>query len=443
MSAQAQNRQPAGVPVGGQFATQARIEPDMHLDAPELETDEGRRSPVHDMPSSLVPSAIARIDAANRRLERAGVEGRFTYTAEEYVRTRSVDDHGFSSAIHEQRTKLTLNEPTMAYGGWTFIAALDSAEAGFIARTVPGLSLDGWRPEEQVCDHCGKERRRNHTYIVQNEDGQRMQVGATCLELFLGVKPQGLWALGYDLELDGDDSESSGGAGGSDIMPVRELIATALAVSDGGKDFVSRALASESRLATATLVEEQLFGRSHNRQEAEERAAVQDRANAYLVDGTVDATIKAAQEMTGDGDYATNMRTVTAGEWVSPRHIGLVASSVMAWRREQERAATKAAITPGFIGAEGAKIAGVKATVTKVTYIDDPYSYYGGVNTLVIFQADDGHQVKWFASGRKDFEVGAAGQFTGGSVKKHDTYQGVDQTVVTRAKFEATDPAHP
>ena len=106
------------------------------------------------------------------------------------------------------------------------------------------------------------------------------------------------------------------------------------------------------------------------------------------------------------------------------------------WRRGQERAAAKASISPGFIAPEKAKIAGIKATVTKVMYMDNPYDYNGGVNTLVMFQTPDGHQVKWFATGRKEFEIGDTGTFTGGSVKEHSSYKGTDQTVVTRVKFD-------
>jgi len=132
---------------------------------------------------------------------------------------------------------------------------------------------------------------------------------------------------------------------------------------------------------------------------------------------------------------------------VGRQHAAIAISAIGVWRRGQERAAEKATITKGFAAPVEAKIKGIPATVTKVSYVDNPYDYNGGVNTLVIFQTPDGHQVKWFASGRKELEVGQVGTFTGGSVKAHEEYRGVDQTVVTRVKFEAAAapdaPAHP
>lgn len=450
MSAPTQLRQPAGVPVGGQFAVGARDESDVTLDADlaDAPAEEPKGPPVYDFAAYKLDRAIEKIDAANRKLERNGIEDRFTYEVEEYVHTYTTRENGFEETITEKRCKLTLNEPELSFGGYHFVAALDHTGAGVIARTAPGQSLDGWRPDHQECDHCGTSRRRNATYVVADEDGNRKQIGSDCLEPFLGIKPKGLWALGYDLEDDlkeGDDDFFGAGTQGTTDIDTRELIATALAVSDGGKKYVSRARAEEwGKNATSSLVTGAVFGRPVNKKDAEERARIAELAKQYLEDGTADAVLAAGQNIAGDDDYPVNLRTALAGNYVDVKHAGIAVSAVAVWRREQDRDAAqsaRAAIPKGFIAPVKGKIAGTTATVTKVAYLDNPYDYYGGVNTLVIFQTEDGHQVKWFASGRKEFEVGQTGSFTGGSVKAHEEYQGVDQTVVTRVKFEAAAPA--
>ena len=435
-----QTRQPVGVPIGGQFATTARTEAVVDLAPAQPADTDARTQPVYDMPAYRLDQAIAKIDAANKKLERNGIDDHFTYDVEHYLYEGTTTERGYTESFTEARCKLTLSEPEIAYGGWHFVAALDATDNGVIARTAPGQSLDGWRPDEQSCDHCGTRRQRNSTYVVANADGNRKQIGSDCLEPFLGVRPKGLWALGYDLEDDlktGDDEFDWGpGSHGTTAVPVRDLIATALAVSDGGKQFLSKARAEEwERTSTSAATNEVLFGRAYDRKDAERRDEIHQRAQQYLEDGTADAVVAAGQTVDGDGDYPVNLRTALAGEWVDSRHSGIAVSAIAMWRRGQERAAVKAAVAPGFIAPEKAKIAGVKATVTKVSYVDDPYGYHGGVNTLVIFQTPDGHQLKWFASGRKDFEVGQAGTFTGGSVKAHEQYKGADQTVVTRVKF--------
>ena len=443
-----QRRQPAGVPVGGQFAVGAHTEAQgVHLASDDVKVTQPPAQPCYDIPSARLHDAIAKINAANKKLERAGIDNRFTYKTEEYLQKTTRDAYGFPQDSYELRTKLTLSEPKIAYNGWQFVAALDATEHGFITRTAPGQDLEGWRPDTQECDHCGKARHRNSTYIVKNAAGERKQIGSNCLEPFLGVKPKGLWALEWDLDMEEPGERDDYAGGGSDVIPVRDLIATALAVSDGGKGFMSRAKATQwQKTSTADATNSHLFDRSRSLREARERAKAEVAAAGYLKDGTVDAVIAAAQAAEGDGDYVTNLKTSLAGEWVGRQHAAIAISAIGVWRRGQERAAEKATITKGFAAPVAAKITGIPATVTKVSYHDNPYDYYGGVNTLVIFQTPDGHQVKWFASGRKEFEVGQVGAFTGGSVKAHEEYQGVDQTVVTRVKFEPTttpSSAHP
>ncbi|HEY8721868.1 hypothetical protein [Pengzhenrongella sp.] len=447
MSTGLRDRQPAGVPIGGEFAVNAHPEALVDLDAPDDEP-EAPPVPVHDILADRLPEAVARIEAANKKLARAGIEERFTYTTEEYLKKRTTTEFGIKTDTYELRTKLELNEPSFSYGGWTFVAALDETENGFIARTAPGQSLDGWRPDAQGCDHCGTKRHRKATYILTNTHGDRKQIGSNCLEPFLGVEVKGLWALGYDfedlsdLESDPDGREPRGG--GQSPIPTRDLIALGLAVSEGGAKFVSRAHADEwNKASTMSSVSDLLYGKAKTREEAMAREEIRDRAQGYLTDGTVDAVLASVQTVDTDSDYGYNLQTATAGEWVSPRHAAIAVSAISVWRRGQERAVAKAAIAPGFIGAEKDKIAGVTATVTKVIYTDNPFDYNGGVNTLVLFRTEDNHVVKWFASGRKEYELGDTGTFTGGTVKAQETYEGVDQTVVTRVKFAAESAPEP
>ena len=36
------------------------------------------------------------------------------------------------------------------------------------------------------CDHCGFERKRSNTYIVQHDDGSTLQVGSSCIDDYIG-----------------------------------------------------------------------------------------------------------------------------------------------------------------------------------------------------------------------------------------------------------------
>ena len=434
------SRVPAGVRAGGQFAVESHAEADVHLDAAsEPEALDRTPAPVYRVPSWGVQIAEEKIAAANKRLARAGIEQRFTYEwSEPYVETTGEYP---SQVKHEYRT-LTVSHPAIAYDGWEFVAALDQAGEGtLIVRTRPGADLQGWAPSEALCEHCHQRRHRNTTYVLRNADGELRQVGSNCLENFLGVKPSGLWAIGED-PLGGFDERADwfGGARASTVADPREIIAAALFASDEGRHYEPKSAEQFGRVPTARHVDRLLFTSPRTSEDRAERERYAEATARFEREGTIDDVLATVAAMEPGTDYVNNLHKLAAMEWVDARHAGMLASAVSGWAREKgrrvEREKTAGLYRPGFIAAEGEKIPQLHATVTKVRYIDDPYSYYGGVNTLVLMRDENGHTVKWFASGRHDLNDGDQIALTGGRVKKHDVYEGQDQTVVTRVKYE-------
>ncbi|MGF0131479.1 hypothetical protein ACQREA_16240 [Dietzia cinnamea] len=103
-----------------------------------------------DIPACAVSEAIGRIDRANRRLERAGIESRFVYELAPYEHTATRD--GITRT--ERRVVLTINSPALSFGGWRFQAALDIVDGQAIVSAPPGVDLSDWeRPDAHQCDH--------------------------------------------------------------------------------------------------------------------------------------------------------------------------------------------------------------------------------------------------------------------------------------------------
>lgn len=411
------------------------------------ETEELVPGKTFDFASWRLDEAITSIEKANRRLERAGIDERFTYTVEESVRTFKNDTGG---ERHEPWVTLTLNEPALSYGGYRFLAAVDKEEGGLVTRTAPGVSLDGWRPEEMLCEQCGRKQHRGKTYIVEGEDGQRKQLGTTCVDAFLGVKPTGLWALGFDplenIKTGDDDEEGGGTSWEKQVQPVKETLALALALSDGGKAFVSRSRAEAwgySITPTSALISDHLYVEPKNEQERTERDAAAKLAEQYLADGTVDRLIDVVRsDVDTASDWGGNLHVALNGEWVSNKQVGLLASSLTVWASHQKREAEKAnPPTPGFTGPVGHKLKGSAATVTKVRHITeyDQYSRRDVTKSMVVMRDPEGHEMTWYASSRQNLEAGQRITFLSGSVKAHGEYQGVDQTKLTRVKWEPAD----
>jgi hypothetical protein len=157
-----------------------------------------------------------------------------------------------------------------------------------------------------------------------------------------------------------------------------------------------------------------------------------DEGNALILDiRVVGETLQAGT------DYADNMATILAGEHVSGRNVGILASLVSVYAREKELAVQReraAKVASGFLAPEGTRIKGVDTNVTlrTVRYWEGDY----GITTLLVGYTDDMHCVVWKASGRKDFEPGDVMVLSAFTVKAHETYgetNPVDQTVITRA----------
>src|SRR5690606_10691833 len=112
--------------------------------------------------------------------------------------------------------------------------------------------------DEMRCDHCGHARRRGKVYTVVNEDGEQKVVGSNCMQAFLGVRPEGLWALTFDLERkdeEEDDADIWRGSTGDKVVPALDLVGAALAASEDGVNFVPKSRSSTENPSTASKVE--------------------------------------------------------------------------------------------------------------------------------------------------------------------------------------------
>ena len=407
---------PAGITTGGQFAREPRTEPDIALVPTVKEPTTDVQGTAFRLGQWTWDSAQKSVDAANRRLERAGIENRFEATWGEPFGVTLADGNLY------QCKSLALSQPSIGYDGWQFAATLSPADEGLVVRTVPGADLGGWAPQDQWCDHCQRRRHRAKTYVLGHESGDRVQVGSSCIQEFLGVKPQGLcaldWSLPEGLEDGAPPSREGGGVRDSLISAtVRDVVAASIVATDGGRRYVSRAVAQDdysgATRATADAVQSAFLPSMTpgGERERQEFLAEVPRVDSSMVDDVLEV----ARNLPSDSDYGRNLRVLSGGEVVGLADMGFMASAVSAWAREKERAAVKASYVPpvrGYLAPVGEKVAGTRARVSQVRYVD---GYYGQ-STLVVTRADSGHDLKWFASGTVDVEVGAALSLKGGKI---------------------------
>lgn len=396
---------------------------------------------VYEVPAAVLAEVVSAVMKANNRLTRHGSTELFTFTAEEFTKTRTRE----GVAEHAPWVRIALSAPTIAVGDWVFVATLDREDAGFITRTAPGENLDGWtRPEENLCQHCNVARERKRTYVLRHAvTGELKQVGSTCLELFLGMPVHGLWALTFEPV---DEAEVSGYDGDrywsaeQRSYDIRSLLALGWVLSEQGRSFVSRGRASGDYdlTATADAVMSVVFDATS--QDTKRRSAAREiYRQAHLVpQETIDDIIGAVDSVEASSDYGQNLRVAVESRYISYRTVGVAVSLITVYCRQIDReieASRLPLIVDEYLGDKGDKITDITGTVTAVRYFDNSYGRSISTSTMIVIRADSGHQIKWMASKEIDLDRGARVQVSKATVKGHETYNDHAQTVVIRAKL--------
>lgn len=396
-----------------------------------------------DIPACAVTEAERRIDRANRRLERAGVESRFVYELAPYEFTATRD--GITRT--ESRVVLTINSPELSFGGWRFQAALDVIDGQAIVSTPPGVDLSDWeRPDSHHCDHCDLNRARTHSYVVRHEDtGELRQIGRSCLPLFLGVRPAGLWALQWDYDdlhmLTDRDVHGNAPTVITGYEP-RELLALATVLSERGRRYVSRSAAGDGRAATADMLWSILNPSSYETREVRAWREEITAAAAQVPAGEIDDMIASVATM-GDSDYAQNLRVLAGQESIPARHVALWSSLVAVYfrhERDKDRQAALPELTGHHVADEGAKIADITGTVTTLTSWESDYGYPPKPITLLVVHTDCGHLLKWQGAvpdevDGQPLERGQRLTIARATVKAHEEWKNTPQTRIVRAKL--------
>lgn len=385
----------------------------------------------------------------NRQLARAATDEAFTLTAEPVVKQQK--DTGERRAL----VLVRVNHPRIQAGAWSFIGKVGTADGTentrIIVSAAPGREAEAAKvkpTDHRHCDHCQTVRGRTETYLLQHHDtGEVRQVGSSCLLPFIGFSVNSLLSwVGRDV--DGELLEELGGERmleGDRLYPVRQVLSAALAVTEGGRRYLSRARAAETGSApTAATVKDALnLLRSPRMQLNDKDRTMQDEiVEGIAAHGTpevVDSVLSFVDTLDATtSEWAEKVQALAeAPHGVLIDYVGLLASAVSGWRRAQDTEATRSENEPsaeGFVAPVGAKLADspVLATVLRHVIVESQW----GDKSLVIFRDGDRREIKWMTAAEVTVDPGDQVRLIGGTVKAHDQYRGTDQTVIIRAKYE-------
>jgi ribosomal protein L36 len=343
---------------------------------------------------------------------------------------------------------VTVEGETPKLDGWKLVAAIEPQESGEnLVSCVPGETIPvEYRKTDTHCDHCSAIRRRKEVFVLAHEDGRFTQVGRNCISDFLGGKsPESIvcyaqWGFQITSMISSAEDEGFGGfgGGGEAAFNLDEFLKmTSAVIRKCG--WVSRTVAGQLDNTTSTASTVMWLLTPHRDADSiREKQSFVERLDLKLEPHdeklATDALAWGVALPTDDGDYLYNLGVACRLGFVRNKTSGIVASLISAYQRHMEREeelnmkrAQVAAKVRVHLGVVGERQGFAQLTIKSVKSFDSEF----GVRTMIRFEDAAGSVLVWWASGDTEWEVGQTLDVTG-TVKKHDEYQGIPQTILSR-----------
>jgi hypothetical protein len=327
----------------------------------------------------------------------------------------------------------------VSFNGWSLLATLSVEPGGVMVSAVPGVEADfsAYRDPATatLCDHCGLPRVRNETFLVRHEDGSVKRVGRNCLRDFLGTDPNELvrWAqyvTDATAAIDEESERGSSGARGEWIETEEYLTHVCTIIRTSGwisarEEYKGTPTKSEALYNILNYGKKDKFGKDMFVHTTDADAGRAAEALAW------------ARGIEPRSEFDHNMAVAVGGEVIPSRGLGILAYVPVAHAKFQEREIERAERAKSDADSQHVGQPKERLVLTlRVTAIHEHAGDYG-TTFITTLRDDAGNVYKWFGS----YELERGETYTGKwTVKAHDEYKGVKQTVINRPTLDERQP---
>ena len=374
----------------------------------------------------------ARLEKIEARCERKGFPAPSLNITEIY--------HGFGAERIGDETyhyepgdrKIVIEVPNVKVNGWKLIARVDfmDTESGrrCLVSTVPGETTPAWAHSiDESCEHCHKTRVRNRVYLFRNEK-QWKRVGSTCTQDYLGLDAAMLLHCSQGRTWY-DDPEGETLKTAKYWGLHRYLTAVATCVRKAG----FRKSNDDAPTWISALVLRVDLARPFAMDPERRKDWTPTDEDAKLAKDAIEH-FKAQTNFDRMSDYLRNIAVLADCPMVDRKRLPLAASMIVAYQRVLERRvadAQAAKDSGGHFGTIGQRIKSIAVKIKSVRTFETAY----GWTTLYSMIDDENRSFVWYSSRNFDAIKVGSDQVITGTVKAHNEYRGVPQTVVTRCKW--------
>ena len=407
-------------------------------------------------------AAARKIRKINPELEPTMTKSNHTIVLVRKIELRPCDCRSESTVkkvpYEARRVELKIpDEVVFAENNWAFGGSVEPSGVdgkNFVNVNLSGKDLGFIVPTRYFssnpcsCDYCKTNRKRNKTYLVVNrETGEWKQLGKECLKLFVtGIDVDAIATFESFIK----EAEETANPGDEffynkrfRFVKVADALALACTVYRERGYLATRDVAGNSNdLCNKNIVQRKLAQQyGYDSDFLNIFNSVRDKIDEITV--KTDTAIakedtEVAVEMVKrfpDEPYYNNLKVIVENEYIPLNKLGLLVSIPKAIDRyedekkkqeEKERLAAES----DYLGSVGEKISVNFVSGREVACCETQF----GLIHIYEFKDANGNTVVWKSSSSKDIpEIGVVA----GTVKSHEEYNGIKQTVILRAKITA------
>lgn len=377
------------------------------------------------IPKSTKEIFTNKVDKLNKKCEKFGFS-KITYTnvGECVVK---VDDYETMSTVKVECYKMIVEGETPVIEGWKFIGTIEHIDGYNIIKTFTKDDTTQF-DREPYCDHCKTKKIKKNSVIIKNEEtNEIMQIGKGCLKDFFNKELSSMldtWNKFFASFDEIDEDSFYGSSNKNDYVENvhRVLKASVAIVRKMGEYVKSDSYSGEQ--GTVGIVRDFLL--TDSKKSRDEIVVVTD--EDYTKADVILNWLK--NELEPNNEYTSNLKKLAEIGYVKYNNIGIVASAVVAYDRELLKRKEKVEIKSEYVAVVGDKIE-LNVTFISSHTFDTAY----GWSTILTFVDNDNRLLKWFTQSECNFEKGENLTLKG-TVKKHNEYKDVKETIVTRCSLK-------
>ena len=338
----------------------------------------------------------------------------------------------------------------MKHNNWEFIAKVDHYSEGNIVRQfntdieVP----ERYRHTEPICEHCQTSRRRKFTYLVHNtETDEWKQVGASCLKEFtfgLDAEDVARYISLFDYIIEGGEGCYTGITWERHysleqyLCYVKETVEKLgyVSNSDAYYDYGKQSTSSEA--FDFYLYNTSSYFKATNKHIGERMEEInfgdaERDENLEYVKSAIE-WIRSEQVKESDG-YMFNLRIACLDDYFPGRNMGLVASLMPTYYRHLKKIAYEEKKKKEIQTSKSKFVGNVKDRITfHAVSIECVYSSDSLYGMNYLYKITDSDENVYMWSTGKVLDTDKEVDITG-TIKNHQEYRGIKQTVLTRCKI--------